>query len=270
MFSTGEFSRIARVSKRLLQFYDEEGVFHPAYTDPQTGYRRYRAQQLSQLNRILALKEIGLTLTEIRQVIERGISETEVKAMLRQKQMELERSLQTGLQRLRSLEARLGDGEALPDVVLKSLPASYFIGRSTQLASSVEAWNWVRETAADILRTVQRRVIDSFSLTLPGDGFEVSRFAMEAGAMVCAEAAQTIALPAGYCLRVVPERALVATVVQSGGPDLLHQSCGTIGRWIESQGLTMLGIPREVLVEFPLPVRCENTVIESQFEVQRS
>jgi DNA-binding transcriptional MerR regulator len=58
MFRTGEFSNIARVSKRLLQYYDEIGLFKPARIDPQTGYRYYSAKQLPRLNRILALKDL--------------------------------------------------------------------------------------------------------------------------------------------------------------------------------------------------------------------
>ena len=59
MFRIGEFSRIARVSARLLRFYDEIGLLTPAHADPQTGYRYYTVTQLAQLNRILVLKDSG-------------------------------------------------------------------------------------------------------------------------------------------------------------------------------------------------------------------
>jgi DNA-binding transcriptional MerR regulator len=64
MFLTGEFSQISRVSKRLLHYYDEIGLLKPAHIDPHTGYRYYSASQLSQLNRILALKDLGLSLDQ--------------------------------------------------------------------------------------------------------------------------------------------------------------------------------------------------------------
>ena len=60
MFRIGEFSQIARVSGRLLRYYDSIGLLRPVRTDPQTGYRYYSAAQLGELNRILALKELGL------------------------------------------------------------------------------------------------------------------------------------------------------------------------------------------------------------------
>jgi MerR HTH family regulatory protein len=60
MFRIGEFSQVARVSGRLLRYYDSIGLLHPVRIDPQTGYRYYSASQLPRLNRILALKELGL------------------------------------------------------------------------------------------------------------------------------------------------------------------------------------------------------------------
>ena len=46
MFRIGDFSRIARVSARLLRFYDEIGLLRPMHADSRTGYRYYSAEQL--------------------------------------------------------------------------------------------------------------------------------------------------------------------------------------------------------------------------------
>ena len=59
MFSIGDFARHGRVSVRMLRHYDALGLLRPAHVDPVTGYRSYRAAQLSRLNRIVALKELG-------------------------------------------------------------------------------------------------------------------------------------------------------------------------------------------------------------------
>ena len=62
MFRIGDFSRIARVSARLLRFYDEIGLLAPAHADPQSGYRFYTVEQLERLNRITVLKDLGFSL----------------------------------------------------------------------------------------------------------------------------------------------------------------------------------------------------------------
>ena len=72
MFRIGEFSRIARVSARLLRYYDELGLLKPGVVDSASGYRYYTSAQLQRLNRILVLRDLGLSLEQIGGVIETG------------------------------------------------------------------------------------------------------------------------------------------------------------------------------------------------------
>ena len=59
MFRIGEFSKIAQVPASLLRYYDEIGLFTPGRCDMRTSYRYYSVEQLTALNRILALKDLG-------------------------------------------------------------------------------------------------------------------------------------------------------------------------------------------------------------------
>ena len=56
-FTIGEFSRLGRVPVKTLR-YGDIGLFTVADVDDLTGYRRYGADQLALLNRILALKAL--------------------------------------------------------------------------------------------------------------------------------------------------------------------------------------------------------------------
>ena len=49
MLKIGLFSKLSRVSIRMLRYYDEIGLLHPAYTDPESEYRYYREDQLPQI-----------------------------------------------------------------------------------------------------------------------------------------------------------------------------------------------------------------------------
>ena len=80
MFRIGEFSKIAQVSGRLLRYYDEIGLFKPEHIDEASGYRLYSARQLPDLNRILALKELGLTLEQIAPLVNGAVSQDELRA----------------------------------------------------------------------------------------------------------------------------------------------------------------------------------------------
>jgi len=69
MYTIGEFARMAQVSRRQLRHWDEIGLLQPAKVDPKTGYRYYSATQLTTLNRVVALKELGLSLDQIQRFI---------------------------------------------------------------------------------------------------------------------------------------------------------------------------------------------------------
>ena len=81
MFSIGEFARLGAVSIRTLRHYDKIGLLAPAEVDPVTGYRSYSARQPRQLNRIVVLKDLGLTLGQIRRLLD-GITVDELRGML--------------------------------------------------------------------------------------------------------------------------------------------------------------------------------------------
>ena len=82
MFRIGDFSRVARVSCRLLRYYDELGLLKPMRVEAGTGYRYYSAAQLPRLNRILVLKDLGLSLEQIRPIVDGDVSAGELRGRL--------------------------------------------------------------------------------------------------------------------------------------------------------------------------------------------
>ncbi|HUB40015.1 MAG TPA: MerR family transcriptional regulator [Streptosporangiaceae bacterium] len=126
MLSIGEFARLGAVSIRTLRHYDEIGLLAPDEVDPVTGYRSYSARQLRQVNRIVALKDLGLTLGQIRQLLD-GITADELRGMLLLRQAQLEHELQRQQHHLLGVEARLRhiaqeDDMPADDIVVKQIP----------------------------------------------------------------------------------------------------------------------------------------------------
>jgi DNA-binding transcriptional MerR regulator/effector-binding domain-containing protein len=127
MFSIGEFARLGTVSVRTMRHYDEIGLLQPAKVDPETGYRSYAPSQLGQLNRIIALKDLGFSLTQADKLLS-GITVGELRGMLALRRAQLEQKLEEYTTRLREVEARLDyiEGEnAMPadDITAKKIPA---------------------------------------------------------------------------------------------------------------------------------------------------
>jgi DNA-binding transcriptional MerR regulator len=128
MLSIGDFAGLGRVSVRMLRHYDTIGLLRPAHVDPHSGYRWYTADQLSVLNRILALKDLGFTLHQVQAMIEEKLELGELRGMLRLRRAELAAQVDRDTARLALVDARLRLIETeghmdTGDVILKKIPA---------------------------------------------------------------------------------------------------------------------------------------------------
>src|SRR5580704_539096 len=107
MFSIGEFARHGRVSVRMLRHYDAMGLLRPACVDAGTGYRFYQASQLAELNRIIALKDLGFTLQQVQAILAEQVSAAELRGMLKLRRAEIHAQIEAETTRLARVEARL-------------------------------------------------------------------------------------------------------------------------------------------------------------------
>jgi DNA-binding transcriptional MerR regulator/predicted transcriptional regulator YdeE len=127
MLSIGDFAQLGQVSPRTLRHYGELGILEPARVDSSTGYRYYEMRQLADLRRVLALRDLGIGLGSIRDLLEGdedGISTEQLRGMLRLRQVEISSSIAEHQERLRRVAALLdalerGDGMRTIDVVVK-------------------------------------------------------------------------------------------------------------------------------------------------------
>lgn len=65
----GEFAQAAGLPISVLRHYDLKGLLSPDYVDTFTGYRYYSASQLERVHKITLLKQAGLSLKEIKDVL---------------------------------------------------------------------------------------------------------------------------------------------------------------------------------------------------------
>ena len=127
MFKIGEFSKLSRISIRMLRHYDEIGLLVPEETDPWTGYRRYAAAQLMTANRITALRGLGFSLAETAALLACWEDRTAMETRLLAQRAAVEASIQEALDRLRLLDTtierlRKDEKQMNYDVTIKTLP----------------------------------------------------------------------------------------------------------------------------------------------------
>lgn len=92
MFRIGEFSKFAKVSTRMLRYYDEVGLFKPLKIDAFTGYRYYCASQIPEIIKIITLRDVGFNISEISRLIEIEDDEAIIRE-LKRKQFQIEESI---------------------------------------------------------------------------------------------------------------------------------------------------------------------------------
>ncbi|MGZ6339648.1 MAG: MerR family transcriptional regulator, partial [Candidatus Limnocylindrales bacterium] len=123
MFQIAAFARLAGVSARTLRAYDARGLFRPVWVDPATGYRFYSPAQLPELRRILALRDLGMSLARIGQLVSGRVDLDQV---LRERQAGLQAERAEIERRLAALGIELdragGSGSEAMDVVVRRVP----------------------------------------------------------------------------------------------------------------------------------------------------
>src|SRR6266849_3514514 len=125
-YRIGEFSNLSGFSAKTLRFYDEIGLVRPASVDSRTRYRHYLPHQLEELASILALKDLGVSLADVRNFILRTGSSNDRRELLNKLRGTLEKSIQTATQSLHWVNAALvepDDTKRPIPVVVKRRPA---------------------------------------------------------------------------------------------------------------------------------------------------
>jgi len=272
MFTVGEFARLAQVSTRLLRYYDEIGLLKPTRTDRFSGYRYYSAAQLPQLNRILALKELGLSLDQIQRALSDQVSTDEMQGMLLMKKAEIEQQMQAELQRVRNIESRLqfirdAEAETPLDVIVKQIPAQPVISVRT----AVETFDAAIGIFGQIRAALPPAGPYGLYFVIWHEGGPYERDSeIEIGRALQAKTHALVPLTGDLQLayRELPAVATMATFVMKGSVEHAHVGYSAIGAWAEVNGYRFAGPPREIPLQLPQAADMSDGITELQYPVE--
>lgn len=275
MFKIGDFSKIARVSGRLLRYYDSIGLLSPVRIDPATGYRYYSAGQLARLNRILALKGLGLTLEQVARLLDGNISSDEIRGMFLLKKAELERTVSEEAQRLRNVESRLQQideqGSVVDyDIIVKTIEPARYLSFRRAFASFGDALSAVGDVTRAAARQLPDRVRDALVVVAYSD-FDDEDIDLEIGYTLKGKIDKSMVFGDGVELKTteLPGIDRMATLVRSGPAHKIHLAFGALGLWMEANRCEIAGPCREVFLQPPFQQPDpEHADIEIQFPVR--
>src|SRR5262249_26290043 len=238
MFTIGDFARHGRVSVRMLRHYDATGLLRPARVDPASGYRMYEAGQLARLNRIIALKDLGFTLEQVRSMLDDHVSTEQLRGMLRLRQAELQSQIAADTSRLSQVEARLRIIEmegAMPtdDIQVKRIPAVR-VAELTAIAASLEP-----ASITPVIQPLYQELGERLSragLIPSGPAIAYYQDAPDGdGVLVHAPLPVNASPSSGHEFQItdLPEISQAATIVHRGSMNNVMAAIQTMARWID-------------------------------------
>ncbi|ALG10110.1 MerR family transcriptional regulator [Kibdelosporangium phytohabitans] len=247
MFSIGDFAKHGRVSVRMLRHYDAIGLLRPAHVDQASNYRYYTAEQLTRLNRIIALKDLGFSLQQVATIVDEQISVPELRGMLRLRQMELQAAVTDTAARLARVEARLRSIETeatmSDEIVIKNLPAL----RLAELVAEADSFE-----PQDIGPVVGPLFESLCRLDIQPTGPGLARYRELPDGRIEVHAGLPVASDvAGATMVDVPAVDRAATIMHHGSMDDVLPSAQALIRWIDDNGYTTKELPRELSLAVP-------------------
>lgn len=246
MFKIGEFSSLTQVSVKTLRWYDEMGLLKPSRVDASSGYRYYSARQISQLARILALKNLGFSLEQVKVMLDGDIQAVQIRDMLQSRRSQLVGQLQQEQEKLTMVEVWLkqienegGDPMSQYEILIKKVePITVYSKRQivpaeemvVQLLESV--WN-------DIMAANVRKVGPSITIYHQTEYKERD---------MDVEAAIPVAAGCQLETNELPAIDKAACLIYYGSHEGLGSAYGALAGWIEENGYRMEGFCRTLFL----------------------
>jgi DNA-binding transcriptional MerR regulator len=279
MFTIGDFAGLGRVSVRMLRHYDAIGLLRPAHVDPHSGYRYYTAAQLPVLNRVIALKDLGFTLQQVKTMIEDKVGPAELRGMLRLRRAELAAQVERDAARLAQVDSRLRLIETeghmdTGDVVVKEVPGV----RVAELSATAAGYDDAASISDNLSPLYPRLMglMEQHGIPMTGApiGYYEPAPAGPGDETISVHAAFPIAPGAGspglgFDVVDLPPLGLAATALHLGSMMGAMGTVQKIATWIDDNGYRTVGpgFAREIYLECP-PGEFDHWVTELQLPVK--
>jgi DNA-binding transcriptional MerR regulator len=271
MIKIGDFARLSQVSVVTLRYYDEMELLKPVNVDAFTGYRYYSADQLPRLNRILALKDLGFTLEQIKLMLVEDLSVEQLRGMLTAQRSQVEKRLVEEQERLNRIESRLRQIEMenkMPkyDVLVKTVPAMRVASCRVTIPTNDQVPAYLQPAYKKVYDYLRKEGVkdDGLCLTLwhsPADVYENE----DAEAVVQIDRP----MPGTDQVKVYEIPATqVASVVHQGDFEDFTQGHAALLEWIDANGYRIVGPYRELYIKHHKS-NLSDTTTEIQFPVEK-
>lgn len=243
-YKIGVFSQMNRITVKTLRYYDEAGLLSPALVDEATGYRYYTSAQLPRLHNILALREIGFSIIEIKEIIA-GHSE---ERMLQKKKHELLKEIAEYNSRVARIESYLSRDSLHSEyrVIMKSLPEVIIASMKVTLTSYEELNQKMPALGYEMEKAGCICAIPEYCFNIYYDGeYRETDIHVE----LCEAVTEKLEDRENLKFTVLPEIKMAACTLHRGPYHSLPQAYTAMVSYIEESGYEIIGHQRESYID---------------------
>jgi len=252
MFKIGEFSKLVRVSARMLRHYDKCRIFCPAAIDRFTGYRLYSAEQIPLLKRIIILRDMGFGIEEIEEILPHYEDLSFMQKALEQKSKHINTVIIKEQKKLDEIAAmsdkirKMEEKRMIYNVEMKALPAVKVLSLR-EIVSAPEnepeqwekMWGFVKSEGVDCNATGYSIYHD--------EEYKESDIDIEIAVPVSVMGESQ----SGFSYRTLDAIPLAATIQFSGSYENYSAAMEKLAMWVQQNGYVFSGLIRGLGIVMP-------------------
>ncbi|CDM70228.1 MerR family transcriptional regulator [Clostridium bornimense] len=244
LYKIGLFSQMNKITIKALRHYDEIGLLKPEHIDEFTGYRYYSSAQLPILHEIIALRQIGFSLEEIRDV-QAGKS---VKELLVKKKSEILKKISEETMKLSQVEYYLEnrDEDCKYDIVLKDLPEVIVASMRTTISSYEDLFKIIPPMGAEMERVGCICAVPEYCFNIYHDGEYRER---DIDVEVCEAVVEMKEDSKLIKFKKIDKVELAACTLHKGSYSDFPKAYSALIKWIEENDYEMIDYPRESYID---------------------
>ncbi len=237
----GDFAKATHLTVKTLRHYHETGVLEPAEIDPQTGYRRYRTDQIPTAQIIRRFRDLDMPLSEIQAVLSAPDLRTRndlIAAHLDRLEHDLQRT-QGAVASLRSLLQKPAPTAHIGHRKAERTPAAAI----TQIMDMKDALAWFRGAFGELSATLSGQ---GLRRTGPAGGiYSNGIFTHGRGEATVFLPCEGVVRPVGRVVPFVVPEVELATIEHLGSHTNVDIPYGALATYVSQHALAVEGPLRE-------------------------
>ena len=244
LYKIGMFANMNRVTIKTLRYYDEQKLLIPVYVDEENGYRYYAAGQMAQLHRIIALKNMGFSIDDIRKIMDGA----EEKSFLIEKKQEILKEIAALTEKLSQVEgylARESMNLSAP-VLIKEIPQAIVCTMKHRIKSYDALFELMPQMGAQMEMLDCKCAQPAYCFThYLEPGYKEEDIPVE----ICEAVTEKKQDSGDIVFKVLPKVPTAACIFHKGSYDTLHKSYAMLLQYIEENGYEICGNIRESYID---------------------